>query len=624
MLKFNLFPFEKIRSGQAEFMNDVAAAIENRKILLSHAPTGIGKTVSALVPAVEYALKNDKIVFFLTSKQSQHKIVIETLKKMSNISDSKIKVVDLISKQAMCPREIAAEHPALFSDFCRLDQKTGRCKYFINNNNNQFKEKINSEILHVEEFKKLCSNEWVCPHKCALELISTANVVVCDYNYLFTDIYDNFSDKIGKSLSDFIVIIDEAHNLSNRLVDYLSGELNVDILDGARKEAQKIDRKDLSQIIKKLIGFFESQPKNKEVNVLLGFLIDKLNNILKESLNPIGFDDFFEELKKAADEVFEQKVAEEYSKLNFLKTFLEGWKTNSPCSRIFSFVDSPKLSYKLLDPSSLSNTVLSKVHSAILMSGTFSPPEMYADVLGISNERAIFKIYPSYFPQENRFVAVTKNLTSLYSYRSKDMFYAIAEKITNISKIIIEKTGQNIAVFFPSYLFLNEVQQYIDDKLKSKLIVELRHMRKTDKENLYNQLKFFPGKILFGVIAGSLSEGFDYENNLLKCVIVVGLPLNPPDLFRKNFQEYYCKKFGKRKGILYSNTYPAINKAVQAGGRAIRSETDRAIIVLMDYRYIFPEYMQCLPPEWNARSSDKIEDLCEKFFDKNNSYNKEN
>lgn len=613
MSKFNFFPFEKIRSGQAEFMDDVASAIENKKILLGHAPTGIGKTVSVLVPAVDYAMKNNKIVFFLTSKQSQHKIVIETLKKMKIMSGSEINVVDIISKQAMCPREIASEHPAVFSDFCYLDQKTGRCKYFIADNR-EFKEKIKGEILHVDEFKNLCSNEGICPHRCALELISTANVVVCDYNYLFTDIFDNLSDTIGKSLSEFIIIVDEAHNLPTRLIDYLSGELNIDILDGARKEAQNINRKDLSQIIKKLIDFFESRAKNKEINISKDFLIDEINRILKESLTQLSFDGFLEELEKAAESVLEQKVAEEYSKISILKTFLDEWKTSFPCSRIFSFVDSPKLSYKLLDPSSLSNKVLSGAHSAILMSGTFSPPEMYADVLGIPMERAIFKIYPSYFPQENRFVIVTKNLTSLYSQRGRDMFYAMAEKITNISKIVIEKTGQNVAVFFPSYSFLNDVQQYISGNIKSKLVVESRHMHKSDKENLYNQLKFFPGKVLFGVIGGSLSEGFDYENNLLKCVIVVGLPLSPPNLFEKNFQEYYCKKFGKQKGILYSSTYPAINKAVQASGRAIRNETDRAVIVLMDYRYIFPEYKQCLPPEWNAKSSDKVEELCEEFF----------
>ncbi|PKM92381.1 MAG: hypothetical protein CVU81_00720, partial [Euryarchaeota archaeon HGW-Euryarchaeota-1] len=589
-------------------MDDVAATIETQKILIAHAPTGIGKTVSVLAPAVKYAVKNNKIVFFLTSKQSQHKIVIETLKKMSDKADFEIKVVDVVSKQAMCPREIASEHPALFSDFCHLDQKTGRCKYFTKDND-QFKEKIRGKIFHIDEFKKLCLEEGICPHKCALELIPTANVVVCDYNYLFTDIFDNLADKTGKSLDDFIVIVDEAHNLPPRLIDYLSGELNIDILDEARKEAQKIDRKDLAQIIKKIIGFFEAQTKNKETNVTKEFLIDRLDIILKESLTQMSFDSFFEEIEKAADEAVEQKVAEDYSKLNFLKTFLEGWKTSFPCSRIFSFVDSPKLSYKLLDPSLLSSKILMAAHSAILMSGTLSPPEMYAGILGITDERAIFKIYTSPFPQENKLVIVTKNLTSLYSQRGKDMFYAMAEKITNISKVVIEETGQNVAVFFPSYLFLNEVQQYVGSDIKSKLIVESKNMRKADKENLYNQLKFFPGKVLFGVLAGSLSEGFDYENNILKCVIVVGLPLTPPSLFEKNFQEYYCRKFGRQKGMLYSSVYPAINKAIQAGGRAIRSETDRAFIVLMDYRYIFSEYKQCLPPEWDVKSSDKVEAL---------------
>ena len=136
----SLFPFPEIRSGQKELIKDIETVLETGNALIAHAPTGIGKTAAALAPCLEYALNNNKIIFFLTSKQSQHRIVIDTLRLIKdkidkNKSQINFSVVDIISKQAMCPRDIAREYYAVFNEMCIHEQKTRKCRYFRSDKN---------------------------------------------------------------------------------------------------------------------------------------------------------------------------------------------------------------------------------------------------------------------------------------------------------------------------------------------------------------------------------------------------------------------------------------------------------------------------------------------------------
>jgi len=668
MTKTNVsyFPFSSIREGQREFLEDVRYSVASENILIAHAPTGIGKTVAALVPALQYALENEKTVFFLTSKRSQHKIAIDTLRMIKLHAKLNFVAVDVTSKQSMCPRatSIYREFYSLFNEFCKSEQKNKRCRYFLKNDEEALR-RIRDDILHVEELCGWCTGRGVCPYKAALEVAERADVVVCDYNYLFSpDIAEMVLEKIEAGLDDLIVIVDEAHNLPDRIRNNLSNTLRMSTVTSAAREIRYIDREmygnlmELEKIFTKL-ALDASKNKAVEIAVERDFLLEEMEKVLRRRIEAISYDDFVNTLQSIAEDLEttgEAKTAgstkdvfsaEEKRILKTLKKsrysvsgttvsprykkeketaqrniinvaeFLDGWRTREKCVRIFSLVprENPMLYFKLLDPSVISAPIFSRVHSTIMMSGTLCPTEMYADVLGATPERIRGKEvammeYKSPFPEENRQIVVTKELTTKYTKRGEEMYMKVAEKISEVAQYV--KGG--MAVFFPSYALLKSIAAHLPEDVSRRAMVERREMKKEEKNRLYESLRDTTGGILLAVQGGSFSEGMDYESNTLKAIIVVGLPLSPPTLEVKTIEGYYTGKYGAEKGRLYGYLYPAVTKVLQAAGRGIRSEQDRCIIVLMDYRFAQFPYKTCLPSDYNVTFTDRAEVLCRKFF----------
>ena len=623
------FPFASIRAGQREFMKDVRDTVESGKILIAHAPTGIGKTVAVLVPAVQYALENEKTVFFLTSKRSQHKIAIDTLRLIKEYAGPMLNLVavDITSKQSMCPRatSVQREFYSLFSEFCRYEQKNKRCRYFLKNDEEAL-QRIKGEILHVEKLCNWCATRGVCPHKAALEVAEDADVVVCDYNYLFApDIAEKILEKIETGLEDLIVIVDEAHNLPDRIRNNLSNTLRMSTVTSAARAIKYEDREmhgnlvELENIFTKLVKK-ASANNGVEIAVERDFLEEEIEKVLRRRIDRINYDEFVKRLHSIAED-FENKKEKEREEVQrniiTVAEFLDEWRTRERCVRIFSLAqrDNPALYFKLLDPSVISEQKFARAHSTILMSGTLCPTSMYADVLGATQDRIkgkeiFMREYKSPFPEENRKIVITEELTTKYTERGEEMYRRVAAKIGEVARYV----RGSMAVFFPSYALLNSISAYLPGDVSRRAMVERRKMSKREKNELYELLRDTDGGILLAVQGGSLSEGIDYESNTLKAIIVVGLPLSPPTLEVKTIERYYADKYGSAKGRLYGYLYPAVTKVLQAAGRGIRSEQDRCIIVLMDYRFAQYPYKNCLPPDYDVTVTGSAEADCKKFF----------
>jgi len=659
---FSCFPFSSIREGQREFMADVNEVIESEKILFAHAPTGIGKTVAALVPAVQHALANEKTVFFLTSKRSQHKIAIDTLRLIQQRAGLELVAVDITSKQSMCPRatSIYQEYSSLFHEFCKSEQKRKRCRYFLKTDEDALR-RIRDEILHVEELCEWCTVRGVCPYRAALEVAGRADIVICDYNYLFEPgIAETVLEKLEVGLEDLILIVDEAHNLPDRIRNNLSSTLRLSAVTSAARELKQLDREAYSNLmeLEKLytkLALKATALKATEIAVDRHVLLDELESALRRRIEAVSYDEFVNALLSLAETLASSAEPEEAvstDERELLRTlrkgrtsaartrttrssgyrreseaaqrhlinvaeFLEGWRTSEKCVRIFSLAEreNPALYFKLLDPSTISAPILAGAHATILMSGTLCPAEMYADVLGATPDRLkgkelVLREYKSPFPEENRRIVVTPELTTRYTERGEAMYRKLAVKISEVARAV----EGGMAVFFPSYELLNVIAAYFPPDVRGRAMVERREMGKEEKNRLYQRLRQSAQGILLAVQGGSLSEGMDYEANILKAIIVVGLPLSPPTLEVKTIEEYYTQKYGAKKGRLYGYLYPAITKVLQAAGRGIRSEQDRCIIVLMDYRFAQTPYKNCLPSDFTVTVTDKAEMLCQQFF----------
>lgn len=595
------WPFDRIRDGQAQFLEDARRAVAGGKHLLAHAPTGIGKTAVALVATLEAALSQGKLVLFLTSRQSQHRIAIETLKRLE-AKGTWIATVDVIAKQSMCLQAAAPSFGRAFHEFCDLKVKTHKCSFFARDNSAVIVA-VRQRPLHVQELIQASAACHVCPHKVAMDAASRAHVVVCDYNYVFSDILKNFLDRLNRSLEDLVLVVDEAHNLPDRIRSHLCGDLSIFDLLRAAKEARDLDPETAHQLTgvaqsleRFLMGLRGERVARKEE------FIDVVEAGLRHGLGRrIGYVDLVQMVAWAAEEGIRRGRS---TSLPEIAEFLERWRdVDEGILRLVVPGNEGKVAFRLLDPSVVSRAVFEKVHASILMSGTLHPAEMYADLLGIPMERRMIRVYGSPFPRGNRLLLVHPHVTTLYTKRTSGMYDLIAREIVRI----VSGVAGNVAAFFPSYELLEEALERIRPaRLPKRLLVERPDWDKAHRDGALEALRIARGNggaFLLGVQGGSLSEGVDYEGNLLAAVLVVGLPLSPPNLVVEALKDYYTRKFGVGKGYDYAYVFPAVNKVLQAAGRPIRSERDRAAVVLMEERLLTPKYARCLPPDFAPKPS---------------------
>ncbi len=611
----DMFPFETIREGQKDFLKDAREAVINGNTLIAHAPTGLGKTAAVLSAVLEYSLPHKKTVFFLTSRQSQHKIAINTLRLIQKRCGTEMVIIDVISKQNMCPNREAKGHYQSFRDYCNLLVKKHRCRYHETYSMPPY-EKIANEILHVAKLADICENSGICPHRAAMDMGKYADIIVCDYNYIFSDMLKTMLDRFEIHLDEIIIIVDEAHNLPDRIRQHLSSHLTPFTIKEALREVRRHDRS-LERHLQALSSLFENLtrevPMNDEQNIEKGLVVGKIENPPMDILGTQKtFDDVIEGLAHVGNE--DVKKGSDRSLALELADFLKGWNNEyESCLRIFQNHESPRLLYKVLDPSVLSSEVFANVHSSILMSGTLYPPKMYGDILGISESRTILKEYTSPFPKENRPVIVTKGLTTAYTKRGPEMYKNFADTIVGITKLV----KGNLAVFFPSYKLMSDISRLMQNNIEKRIITEDRNMDKQDKDKIHDLLirsRKNKGAIILGVMGGSLSEGIDYEGNVLESVIVVGLPLAPPSLETNALKKFYVIKFDEEKGQYYGYINPAMNKVAQAMGRCIRSESDRAVVILMDDRFSWDKYNRCFPRDMEMVFTSTAEILVSRFF----------
>jgi len=608
-----LFPFENIREGQRQFLDDSREALRNGKVILAHAPTGIGKTAVALTAAIERAKETGKKVFFLTSKQSQHRIAVETLKGIKRLTP--IGAVDIISKQQMCPLPEASMYYRAFNEFCAQRTKNRTCEYLTDST--EAVDRINSEIMHVQELTDIATALGTCPHKAALDAAAAADVVICDYNYIFSDeISSSILTRMNVSLDDLIIIVDEAHNLPDRARDILTDSITLNSLTRAEKELRPVSAylsSVLGGIAQEVQLMLEGMKENSEKPVSRQDFLNAVERVLAQGLGEKpSYSSFVEELTRAGDIVMKKNNS---SSVIDTAMFLLGWKSGGKETAFFASNREGVryLTYTLLDPAVLTEDVFAAVDSAIIMSGTLYPLEMYRDLLGI-REKAVLKEYASPFPPENRRVVVAAGVTTAYKQRSVKMYQAYANRIADMAR----RVPGNVAVFFPSYYILEQVSERLSlFSLEKSFIVERQGMNKAERDRVLGELersKSRKGAVLLGVMGGSLSEGVDYMNNLLSAVAVAGLPLSPPSVETEALKEYYSRKFGQDKGYKYAYLFPAINRVLQAAGRAIRSESDRGLIFLMDDRYAEPRYSSLLPENFRGEKVTILGRTIEEFF----------
>ena len=616
-----LFPYSKFREGQDLFIGEVINAIERKGNLMVHAPTGIGKTVSVLAPSLKFILENDLTLFFLTSRHTQHKIVVQTLKEIKDVHKENFLVVDLIGKKNMCSVEgISDLSNREFYDYCNDVVEKNLCNFYNNSKSKKLtssrsdllQEIENINPIHVEEVVNLSKNRNFCGFEIACDLAKKANVIIADYYHVLNpSIRESLFFKINKTLERSIIIFDESHNLPDRCRDLLSENLSSLTIEHAIKEAERYNILELLEFLEHLKKIYVEIANEKLLLDTDEVLITK-EDLFSRITKKIDYYQLMNDLDYYS-EIVREKQRRSFigSVSNFLKTWInqdEGFVRMMKRGYLSNQKQYTIISYRCLDPSIVMEPIFKKASSCIFMSGTLKPTTMYKDLLSIKD--ATIKEFNNPFPESNRLNIIVNSVTTKYTKRSELMYQRIAEKC---SQIISSVPGNSI-VFFPSYELLDKVSYFI--RVSKKLYFEKPNTSNEERVDLLNEFKlsYFEGAALMAVSSGSFGEGIDLPGNLLKCVIIVGLPLGKPDLETKQLVNYYDKKFGK--GTEYGYLFPAMIKCIQNAGRCIRSETDKGVVVFMEERFALPYYRNLIPEDLKYIITNNPGIEVERFFSK--------
>jgi len=649
------------RPGQIDMIVEANRSLSNGGFHLAAAPTGIGKTAAALAAALEVTRKSalPKKIFFLTSRQSQHRIVVDTVRRLNHLRQSKEKItlVDMIGQSGMCVQPFAKESPLVFSILCSQARKSRSCMPWITTAPS-LSQRILDGPLHVDELVELTKIHrennvltQTCPWKVARESVKHADVFVGDYNHLFDDGVREVSlEAMGVNLSDIIIVVDEAHNLAGRIRLTMEKRLTPTIVRnaamemeehlGVLQEQQKMDRNLNSEEIDLFSWGLEVMKACRRT-------FSELFHTLHSSL-PTGKDeqkveasDFVNAIHRACDMTdgilgqktitgLDDQITSPVSRKDRLKIIQQllanveiEIDTDSedgafePDSHRFAEIIScinrfgggtamtlifdtkgrdGRITTHLLDPGLVSKPVFENSSGAILMSGTLYPPEMYANLLGLPSAKTTSRSYKSPFSGSRRPVLLAQDVTTKYTERG----HAMTMKIRAQIEALVKGTPGNIAVFVPSYKMLNEI--FADAFFPGiRKVTESRDWSKQDIDGIVDLLRDEKESgqriLLCGVFGARLSEGIDYNGGILDAVACIGIPNPPPSVLNDSLKEYVAERFGRDLAWQYTSTQPAINSILQAMGRPIRSVGDRALILLLDKRHSDRVYSKCYPSD---------------------------
>ncbi|CAM3219303.1 ATP-dependent DNA helicase [Lactiplantibacillus plajomi] len=578
------FPFPAFRPGQRELAAAVYKTIYAHKRLFAEAPTGTGKTISTLFPAIK-AMGEDLIerIFYLTAKQSTRRVAEEAVALMSS-HGLVIKSITLTAKdQIRFPEErdvLPEDNPYMIGYYDRLKPALKD----LLTHENQLTRTV------IETYAK---KHTVDPFEFSLDASLFCDVVICDYNYLFDPLV-YLQRFFSESDDDNFFLIDEAHNLVSRARDMYSATVS----DQPIAQLIKLAQPDKSQPSDDL------QRELKKVRRSFTRLAQALmDNDLPAQVSPEPPETLLRTLRKfnefVTDWMGEQKPSPLLDAVRdyFFDclTFVKIGDLYNGSYQTRTVLDGHHVTVKqlCLDPSDFLDGSLQLGAGAVLFSATLSPMAYYRRVLGGTAESLAYQL-PSPFPPKHQAILVTQYVQTTYRERDRNVERIIA----SLKALISARTG-NYLVFFPSYGYLTQIKAAFELAYPEiTTTAQEATMDAASRQAFLDQFQPAPAKTLLGfcVLGGIFSEGIDLRGSRLigVAIVSVGLPgLNPEtNLIR----DYYDHQNGQ--GFAYAYQLPGMNNVLQAAGRLIRSRHDTGIILLLDQRFASRRYVDLFPEHW--------------------------
>jgi Rad3-related DNA helicase len=566
------FPFENYRKGQRNFSVAVYRTIQSGKKLFAQAPTGVGKTISVLFPAIKSMHEKNSKIFYLTAKTSTKTIAFNTVKIMYE-KGLKLRTAIITAKDKICFMEETKCEP----EYCPY------AKGYYDKLNVPLRETIKNDCLYDREFiEDLARKYELCPFELSLDLSYMSDIVICDYNYYFDPRVALQREDIFNKDED-ILLIDEAHNLEDRARNMYSPEIIKEEFYEVYKmmKAEKSISKELYNINKKFTDIKKSIDKAQILNEPPEELINALKKFTAKA------EKYFNDKKSG-------KVLDELTDIYFKSTFfikISEVANDNFCYYADTADNKTMVKLFLIDPAFVLKEIEKNARSSIFFSATLTPLKYYRYILGGDEDEHILKI-SSPFNRENLNLMISSDISMKYTFRDSNI-----EKVCEyINALITEKKG-NYLIFFPSYYFMNKVYSIYESLYDaSDISVQNQGINEDEQKEIINRFENERNVVLFTVVGGVFSEGIDLPLEKLIGAVIIGTGIPQISFERNIIKAFFDNKMNS--GYDFAYKYPGFNKILQSAGRVIRTEEDKGSVLLIDSRFCQFTYLKLFPDHW--------------------------
>jgi DNA excision repair protein ERCC-2 len=598
------FPFPTYRPGQRDLAVAAYRVLANGGRLFLAAPTGIGKTISVLFPALK-ALGEGKLerIFYLTARTVGRAIAEKALADLRQ-TGLKLRAVTLTAKEKVCVREGQACDPLT----CPL------ALGYYDRIKPAIREALSREEITRAVLEAVGQAHQVCPFELSLDVSLWADAVICDYNYVFDpQVYlrRHFTEEGG----DHGFLVDEAHNLVDRAREMFSAELDgreiVEVKRAARQAAPRCTKAlaKLHAAMRALGTAAEARdeaPEPSDPAVELNLFPAKIVASREErdgtTIRHEFPDSLIEPLEIALAETeswlarnqpaaFRVALLELFFRMHSFRRTAETYD-----ERFVTLIENePGMTVRLfcLDPSVLLRQALARGKAAIFFSATLAPLDYYRALLGGTTEDPVLQL-ASPFPPDHLAVLVQDRIQTHFKGRAE----SLGEVVAAIGTLVEGRRG-NYLVYFPSYQYLNDAFQGFQASHPSiRVLVQRPGMTEPERDEFLAAFRAEHGQTLvgFAVLGGIFGEGIDLVGECLIGAVIVGVGLPQLCVERDLIRDYFQQQ--NAAGFEYAYTFPGMNRVLQAVGRVIRSDTDRGVVLLIDARFNEARYRRLFPAWW--------------------------
>lgn len=636
--KSAVFPYGEMREAQQDMILECWRDMRAGKTLFAEAPTGIGKTIATLYPAVRLFGEGrcDKI-FYLTAKNATRREAFGAVQRI-NEAGTPVRACVITARESACICDAAKQSGSRISSHCNPDTCPYAKGYYDRVESVLQDMLAGGKTLFSGLDIRAAAGKWqVCPYELALDLSELCEIIICDYNYVFSPavyLRRYFSDGIPHTEGHrYVFLVDEAHNLPDRARDMYSGFLSLSDVTAAQDTLHSWETQ-AGQSVFPDEDYLDAEgdrsvPRLKAASLddLIGTL-SRLSGTCNETMvtdgdgvrrgvsldrnQPVLLCETVRNLSTLCDRWLRRNQTHPlYPVADQLATALRGFRTAADYydRRFATFVEvegeDVRVRLTCLDPAGILRPILQKAEARVLFSATLTPNDYFADILGGDRDSVLVN-FASPFPRDHLCVAVCDEISTRYEDRDKSY-----RRVMNYIAATVSARRGNYLVYLPSYAYLEKVYALFQKKYPTvKTVVQKPGMSYAEREAFISAFTPDSKELLVGfcVLGGSFSEGVDLPGRCLIGAVIVGVGIPGLSNERNIMREYYDEtrdlgEGGGGEGYAYAYTYPGMNHVLQAAGRVIRRPEDYGVVVLMDDRYAAEPYLHLYPEHWDQLSA---------------------